>query len=161
MALSISLTETPQTIDASLDVGSDGAVRLRLVNDGAWALAFKALTNAPVRRWAFKPNSGVLDPQESVEVVATLLQPVASADPWDDRHILLSLPCTEDEAAMLRQQRSSGGRLSIEALHAHNPAATQVRLCPQPPNLCPTNLGQRLVPAVAQRQLPLHPLPAP
>jgi hypothetical protein len=100
------------------------AIVVALRNIGAAPQAFKCKTNAP-RRWSVRPNGGVVEPGETVEVCIRVMQRASAlAGIEDDRHLILSAPVSEHDAARLRELRDSNN------LHSETPGVSQTRLTP-------------------------------
>ena len=100
--------------------GPDYRILVRLANDSASHQAWKCKTNAP-SRWSVKPNGGVLNPGEAVEVKFKLCSGHTMEGLESDRHLILNAPISVGEAARLREERrwrprrrrsSSGARSS-------------------------------------------------
>lgn len=113
----------------------DWTFSLTLRNPTSEPRVFKCKTTAP-RRWSVRPNGGVLDPGESVvlsvRVVLRTTQQQHHLDGIeDDRHLILNVAVTPDEAVALRERRESSPRSSlVAALQPDSPGVGLLRLTP-------------------------------
>jgi hypothetical protein len=126
----INLSQDSADEDISIECAPPAyCVIIRLHNDTTDHHAFKCKTNAP-RRWSVKPNGGVIDPGESVEVAFKLCGP--SLEGLDiDRHLLLEAPVAAADVARLRTQRQQNPRSSINMPDLDTPRLRQRRLTPR------------------------------
>ena len=121
--------------DVSLDCKEPTyKVIVRLSNTSAEGhQAFKCKTNAP-RRWSVKPNGGILNPGQSIDVYFKLASQseaaAAAAFENSDRHMIVSAAVSAEEAARLQQQRKDHPRSSLAAPDLGMPGVSQIRVTP-------------------------------
>ena len=105
---------------------------VQLVNGETEPQIFKCKTSAP-RRWSVRPNSGVLDPGESVDVtfkLAAQSEEAANAAKVDpDRHLIVSSVVRVEVAEGLRTQRKQHPP-TFDAPMLDSPGASQLRVSP-------------------------------
>ena len=75
---------------------SSVVTHIKLRNPSRWRLCFKIKTTSP-KQFTVKPNSGVLDPSDGVQIVVTLLQPFQADETTKHKFMVQSTFAREGE----------------------------------------------------------------
>ncbi len=131
VAVPVYLTNEPITHDIDLNWQPSSTVAwVRLRNACTETLVFKVLTNAP-RRWTVRPNSLAIRPGVSVDVSLSIAAGAAGEDASEDRHLILYVPVTAEEAARVAEARRTKRPREgapIERLQQGNDGVGHVRI---------------------------------
>ena len=103
-------------------------ITLRMTNDTGSHQAWKMKTNAP-QRWSVRPNGGVLNPGEAVDVAFKLCG-VSMEGIESDRHLIINAPVAIAVAARLSEQRRQNPRASLDVPNLETPGVGQRRMTP-------------------------------
>ena len=107
----------------------DWTISVSLHNVSATPRVFKCKTTAP-RRWSVRPNGGVLNPGEVVEVSIRIINRGSTDAIADDQHLILHAPVSPDAAVLLRQQRKSNPGAPPTEPRSDAPGVGELRLTP-------------------------------
>lgn len=126
-AQTVKLQDEPGIADVSCALCPGRSVTIKLQNMSSSVLGFKTLTNSP-KRWSVRPNGGVLEPGEVLDVFMSANTGADEDALASDRHLLLSTPLQPEEAAELRHLRMHNVRASLDILRPDNSLVHQTRL---------------------------------
>ena len=112
--------------------GPEYCIELELHNASpSQHVCFKLKTNAP-GRWSVRPNGGVIAPQATAALSIKVIKRAPNLMGVDqDRHLIVSVPISAEDAVVLQEQRELHPRASPQRPLADEPGTSHTHIVPR------------------------------